>query len=253
MFPLFPSLNLLLMLFAGWVNRRQLDVIEYLKAENRLLKERLGDRPIRFTDAERCRLARRAKALGRQALSQLETLVTPDTLMRWYRELVASKSDYSNRRGPGRPRIMAEITALIMRMALENPSWGYTRIQGALANLGHEVGRGTIANVLKENGIDPAPERGKRANWATFLKAHWECLAATDFFTVEVLTWTGLVTHYIVFFIDIATRTVHIAGVTTNPNEAWMLQIARNVTDVDDGVLSKIENVFLKRLHGSRN
>jgi len=234
---MFPSLNLLLMIFAGWVNRHQLAVIEYLQEENRLLKERLGDRLIRFTDAERRRLARKAKALSRNVLMELKALATPDTLMRWYRELVASKSDYSDRRGPGRPRVMQEIVDLVVRMALENPSWGYTRIQGALANLGHKVGRGTIANVLKENGIDPAPERGKHTSWATFLKAHWECLAATDFFAVEVLTLTGLVTHYILFFIDIATRTVHIAGVTTNPNEVWMLQIARNVTDVDDGFL----------------
>ena len=158
-------------MFSGWVNRHQLDVIEYLQEENRVLKERLGGRRLRFTDVERCRLARRAVVLGRKMLNQLETLVTPDTLLRWYRELIASKWNYSHRCGPGRPRVMDAIADLVVRMALENPSWGYTRIQGALANLGHEVGRGTIANILKENGIDPAPERDAYTRWSTFLKA----------------------------------------------------------------------------------
>jgi hypothetical protein len=152
-------LPLLLMMFSGWVNRRQVDVIEYLQEENRILKERLGGRRVRFTDAERRRLALKAYALGRKVLDELETVVTPDTLMRWYRNLIAQKWNYNHRRGPGRPRIMSTLVDLIVRMALENRSWGYTPIQGALANLGHEVGRGTIANTLREQGIDPAPER----------------------------------------------------------------------------------------------
>ena len=144
---LLQPLHLLLMMFAGWVNRHQLDVIDYLQEENRVFKERLGGRRIRFTDAERRRLARKAYALGRKALNELETLVTPDTLLRWHRELVASKWNYSQRRGPGRPPTMKTIVDLILCMALENRSWGYTRIRGALANLGHQVGRGTIANI----------------------------------------------------------------------------------------------------------
>ena len=139
MFPPFQPLQLLLVIFAGWVNRRQLDVIEYLQEENRVLKERLGGRRIRFTDAERRRLARKAQALGRKVLNELETLVTPDTLLRWYRELVASKWNYSHRRGPGRPRVMKTIVDLILQMALENPSLGYTRIQGATDNLSQLV------------------------------------------------------------------------------------------------------------------
>ncbi len=172
------------------VNRDQLDVIEYLQEENRVLKERMGGRRLRFTDAERRRLARKAQALGRKVLNELETLVTPDTLLRWYRELVASKWNYSHRRSPGRPRVMKAIVDLILRMALDNPSWGYTRIRGALANLGHQLGRGTIANILKEHGIEPAPERDGHTRWSTFLKAHWECLAATDFLSVEVCTFS---------------------------------------------------------------
>ena len=116
-------LHLLLVMFAGWVNRHQLDVIEYLQEENRVLKERLGGTRLRFTDAERRRLARKARALGRKVLTELETLVTPDTLLRWYRELVASKWNYSQRRGSGRPRVMKTIVDLVLQMALENPSW----------------------------------------------------------------------------------------------------------------------------------
>lgn len=157
------------MMLAGWVNRRQLEVIDYLKEENQILKERLGGRRIQFTHVERRRLARKARTLGK-VLRQLDTLVTPETLLRWYRTLIVRKWDYSHRRGPGRPRTRHTIVELIIRMAVENPSWGYTRIQGALANLGHEVGRTTIANTLRDQGIEPAPERGRRTSWRTFLK-----------------------------------------------------------------------------------
>jgi putative transposase len=241
------SAQMLLLMFAGWVNHHQLDVIEYLREENRVLKERLGGRRLRFTDAERRRLARKAQALGRKVLNELQTLVTPDTLLRWYRELVASKWNYSHRRGPGRPRVMKTIVDLVFQMALENPSWGYTRIQGALANLGHQVGRGTIANILKDNGIEPAPERDAHPRWSTFLKAHWQCLTATDFRSVEVCTMRGLVTQYMLFFIDIASRSVHIAGITPNPDNLWMMQIARNITDVDDGFLRGKRCLILDR------
>jgi putative transposase len=123
MSPLPPPFQFVILMFAGWVNRHQRDVIEYLQEENRVLKERLGDRRIRFTDVERRRLARKAQALGRKVLNELETLVTPDTLLRWYRELIASKWNYRHRRGPGRPRVMPAITDLVVQMALENPSF----------------------------------------------------------------------------------------------------------------------------------
>jgi hypothetical protein len=113
---------------------------------------------------------------------------------------------------------MKTIVDLILRMALENRSWGYTGISGALANLGHQVGRGTLANILREHGIEPAPERDRHTRWSTFLKAHWECLSATDFLSVEVYTIKGLITYYILFFIDIGTRSVHIASITPHPD-----------------------------------
>jgi len=242
-----PLLSFLLMIAAGWVHRHQLIVIEFLQAENRLLKDRLRGRRVRFTDAERALLARKAKAVGRKALLELDTIVSPDTLLRWHRRLVAQKWNFVERRGVGRPGIMRHIAELIVRMAQDNRSWGYTRIQGALANLNHKVGRGTIANVLKRNGIEPSPERSKRTQWSTFLKAHWKVLAASDFLTVEVWTGSGLSTHYVLFVISLADRVVNIAGITTRPDESWMLQVARNVTDSESGALHAKRYLIIDR------
>lgn len=135
----------------------------------------------------------------------------------------------------GRPGLMKTIKALIVRFALENSSWGYCRIQGELEAVGHRVASTTIANVLKENGIKPAPDRS--SSWRTFLKSHWGEVAATDFFTTEVWTARGLVTFYSLFVIDLKSRKVHLAGVTTNPGDAFMAQVARNLTDVLHGFL----------------
>lgn len=237
----------LLMILAGWVNRQQLIAIEYLKAENEMLRERLKGRRLRFTDRERALLARKAQAVGRKALLELGPIVTPDTLLRWHRQLIARKFDFSHRRQPGRPSTIRVIAELIVRMALENPRWGYTRIQGALGNLGYEVGRGTIANVLKREGIEPAPERGKRAPWSVFLKAHWRTIVAADFFTAEVWTIKGLITHYVLFVIELAKRIVHILGITTHPDEAWMLQVGTNAIDTLDGALIGKSHLIIDR------
>jgi putative transposase len=244
--PLFP-LQYVIAAIALWLNRQQQEVIDYLKEENRLLKEKLGDRKLHFTDAERRRLAIRAKALGRKLLSQLDTLVTPDTLLRWHRKLIAQKWNYVYKRKPGRPRTKDEIVALILRMAQENSGWGYTRIEGALSNLGYKIGRGTIAKILASNGIDPAPLRGKRTAWSIFLKAHWKILVASDFFTVEVWRLQGLTTYYVLFVIELSTRLVKVAGITVNPNTAWMLQIGRNLIDSEDGLLAGRRKLIIDR------
>ncbi len=171
--------------------------------------------------------------MGRKALLKLDTVVSPDTLLRWRRQVVAQKWNFVRRRGPGRPGIMREISDLILRMALDNPSWGDTRIQGAVANVGHRVGRGTVANVLKRNGMEPAPERGKRTRWSAFLKAHWRVIAASDFLTVEVWTGTGLVTHHVLFMIRLADPMVKVLGVSARPDERWMPQVGRNLIDCE--------------------
>ena len=134
--------------------------------------------------------------------------------------------------------VSAEIRKLVVRMAMENRDWGYTRIQGALANLGHDVGRGTIATILKQHGIEPAPERQNRTTWREFLKTHWDVLAAADFFTVEVWTATGLTRYVVLFVIELATRRVHIAGIASEPDSAWVVQCGRQLTDAVDGFLA---------------
>jgi putative transposase len=241
------ALLFLLYIFAGWVNRRQLDVIEFLREENRVLREQFGGRRLRLTDVQRRRLAVRGKTIGRKALMEVACIVTPDTILRWYRRLIARKYDGSKRRGPGRPRTAEAIAELVVRMATECPTWGYTRIRDALHNLGHEIGRNTVKRILLEHGIEPAPERSKRMPWKTFLKAHWDVLAAADFFTVEVLTLGGLVRYSVFFVMELKTRRVQIAGLSCQPCEAWMKQIARNLTDAVDGFLTGKRYIILDR------
>jgi transposase InsO family protein len=123
-------------------------------------------------------------------------------------------------------------------MAQENRSWGYDRIVGALANLGLTVSDQTVGNVLKRHGIAPAPERKTTTTWKEFIRTHMDVLVATDFFTTEVWTLGGLVTYYVLFFLHLGSRKVQVAGVTPHPNEAWMMQVARNVTMEEWGFLS---------------
>jgi transposase InsO family protein len=226
--------RILLVALAGWVNRHQLEAIEYLREENRVLKEHLGGRRLHLTDGQRRRLASRGHPLGRSVLTHVATLVTPDTILRWHRQLIARKWTTARRR-VGRPGVMREIRLLAMRMARENPTWGYRRIQGALKNLGHRVARSTIASILRAHGIGPVPERPM--SWRTFLAAHWGVIAAADFFTTEVWTVRGLVTYYTVFVMELASRRVHLLGSTPSPDEAFVLQVARTLTRAGDGVL----------------
>jgi putative transposase len=241
--------QLLLVILAGWVNQLQQQIIEFQRTEIELLKKRLGSKRIILNDDERRRLAVKAKVLGRKVLREIGCLFTPDTLLRWHRELVAQKWDYSawRKKKPGRPPTPEGIVQLVVQMARENPGWGYDRIQGALANLGHEISDQTVGNILKAHGIDPAPQRKRQTTWETFLKAHWEVLGAIDFTTVEVWTKGGLVTCYLLFVMEIATRRVCFAGCTPHPDELWMMQVARNLTDAEDGFLMGKRYVLMDR------
>jgi transposase InsO family protein len=223
---------------AGWMNQRQLQVIDYLREENRVLREQLGERRLRLNDDQRRRLAAKAKGLGRKILAEVATIVTPETLFAWHRKLIAQKYDGSGKRRPGRPRTAGEIEALVVRMAEENRDWGYRRIQGSLSNLGHEIARSTIAEMLERHGIEPAPERSRKTTWKEFLSRHWELILAADFFTVEVWTRRGLQRFMVLFFIELSTRKVEIVGCASAANGLWMLQIGRNVTDAVDGILN---------------
>ena len=158
-------LRFMLISFAGWINQHQRDVIEYLQEENRIVRDQLGDKGLRLSDDQRRRLAVKARKLGPKALAELDSLFTPNTLLGWHRKPVAGNYDGSQSRGLGRPRIIEQIRQLIVHLAQENGTWGYTRIRGALANLDHQVGRVTIARTLKEHGLEPAPERCQKTSW----------------------------------------------------------------------------------------
>ncbi len=230
-----------------WLGRYQQRHIAYLTEENRILREKVGSRRLRLMDAERRRLAVLGKELGRKALGEIATLATPDTILRWYRDLVAKKYDGSKKRGPGRPGKAVEIVQLVMRMANENPGWGYTRIKGALMSLGHEVGRNTIRRILQEHGIDPAPMRRTRYSWATFIKAHLGVIAGMDFFTAEVLSLVGLIRFHVLFVIDIESRAVEVVGLARDPGGGWMVQMARNLLDGEAGFLRGKRYLILDR------
>ena len=211
----------LLLVLAGWVNRQQQDVIDYQQRGEPCAPSRASGQASQALGRRPAQARGQGPALGREALAQIASVATPATLVRWYRCLIAAKYDGSKNRSPGRPPTAKDIRELIVHVARENPTWGYTRLRGALKNLGHELGRNTIKRLLAEHGIAPAPERGKSMSWSTFLKAHWGAIAATDLFTVEVVNPFGLVRYHVLFVIDIATRCVCIGGITSDPNGEW--------------------------------
>jgi len=153
------TLRALLLTVVGWVSREQQRTIEYLVEENGVLKEQLGGRRLRLTNDQRRRLAEKGKQLGRRLLGRVATIVTPDTIMRWHRQLIAGKWTFASH--PGRRKgVLRDIRALVVRFARENPSWGYSRIQGAIGDLGHRVGRTTVSRILKREGISTAKIHG---------------------------------------------------------------------------------------------
>jgi len=203
-----------------------------LQQQLRVLRRTAG-RP-RFTPLDRVFLAAASRTLSRQRWTSL-FLVTPQTLLRWHRELVRHKWTYPNTRQPGRPPLDPEVVTLVLRMARENPPWGCVRISGELRKLGIRVGATTIRSLLRRHGLGPAPRRDG-PTWTQFLKAQAEGIVACDFFTVETI-W--LKTLYVLFFIHVGTRQVTIAGVTSRPGSSWVTQQARNATmDLHDRGLS---------------
>ncbi len=235
-----------LTLISGKVSEEILLRNEYLGIENQILKSKIKGR-IKYTDEERIRLANAAELIGKKALEGMPTIVTPDTLLKWFRELVTKKFDGSkNKEGSGgHNKIDPEIEKLILKFAKENPSWGYDRITGALLNIGHEVCDQTVKNVLKKHGIPTAPDCDKNTRWADFIKNHEHVLCACDFFTTEVITPVGLITYYILVFIHIGSREIYIAGATPNPNEQCMKQVARNITMDKWGFLKQCNCKYL--------
>ncbi len=222
---------------SGLIDQELLLQVEYLAAENRILRAQLPNR-LRLTRDERSTLGEIGKRLGRKALEKVASVARPETVLGWFRKLVAQKFDGSKQRlYPGRPAISPKVASLIVRLARENSGWGYDRISGALANLGHKVSDQTVGNVLHRHGIAPAPKRRQTTAWKDFIASHMAVTAGIDFFTAEVLTWRGLVTYYVLFVIELETRRVTLAGITRHPRQEWMEQVARNLTDFESGSL----------------
>jgi len=227
----------LLACITGSVEEQLLLRNAYVVEENRILRKQIAGR-VQLTDAERQTLAEIGKKLGKQALEEVATIVKPDTILAWHRKLVAQKFDGSaQRKAVGRPRVDKELEDLVVQMAKENRGWGYGRIAGALAELGYDISDQSVGNILKRRGLPSAPDRKKTTTWKEFIRTHMEVLWATDFFSTEVWTLGGLVTFYVLFFIKLDTRAVHLAGVSAHPTEQWMMQVARNATMEEWGFL----------------
>ena len=190
--------------------------------------------PPRLTRAEKLTLAVLTSKLAhlaagpRSRLDRYVLLFKPDTVLKWHRELVRRKWTVRRHRSGGRPAIAVEVEQLALRLARENPGWGYSRIQGELAKLGHVLGRSTVRDLLKRHRLPPAPQRrGRGSTWRHFLDHHQDQLLACDFFTVETRC---LRTVYVLFFVELSTRRVHLAGCTAHPTAAWVTQQARQLS-----------------------
>jgi hypothetical protein len=224
---------------AGWMSRQQQEVIAYLIEENRVLREQIGNRRLRFNNDQRRRLAAKAKKLGRKTLGEVSTIAAPETLLSWHRKLIVQNYDGSPSRTLGRRPTRKEIAALVVRMAEENRSWGYRRIQGALANLGHELAHNTIGNILKRHGLEPSPERVRKTTWKEFLQRHWEQIVASGFFSMDLRTRSVLHRFVILAFMKLSTRRVEIARIARRADSLSITQVARNLTDHMDGLCKR--------------
>jgi len=168
--------HILLAVLCGMVNQRQQQHIEFQNAQIKTLRKQLGRKRLLLDGDQRRLLAVKGHAIGRKGLGKLTTSFTPDTILRWHRELVARTFDSSDKRKPGRSRIRQVVVDAIVRFARENPFGGYDRIQEALKNLKYHISDSTVGNVLKAHGIEPASDRQRPPAWSTFLKAHWDSI-----------------------------------------------------------------------------
>jgi hypothetical protein len=207
-------LHALIAMLAYWLHRHQEHAITYLREENRLLKAKLEGRRLTLTDTERRRLAVLAHPIDRKRLKAVATIATAETLQHWYRRLVDQAVDQTVRgKQPGRLRVATEIEAFVVRMAEENASWGYRRIQGALANVGYHIDKITVRNILRRHHIDPAPQRRQMGmHWSQFLHIHWEVLTATEFVTEGMETLAEVRTSVLQWGSDLIIPCIHLAG-----------------------------------------
>jgi transposase len=235
------TLQFLIAMIASAISERLQRKLDYAQEEVRVLKEILsaatGRVRISFTADQRRRLALAGIKLSPEERRKYCQIIQPGTILTWFRRLAARKYDSSGCK-TGRPRKARDIRKLVVKMALENLGWGYTKIRDALrTGLKIEIGRTAVADILAEEGIEPAPEREKKRTWKQFLKMHWGTLYACDFFSVEALGPFGTVRYMVFFAIEVKSRAVEIAGIAVDPGEEWIKQVARNLTDPVDGFL----------------
>ena len=248
------TLQFVIAMLAHALNEQMARRVEYLQEEVRVLKEVLAARTGRtrmiLTPGQRRRLALKGKALTPEDRRAFCQIARPETILAWFRHLSAKKYDSSaETRTPGRPRKAGDIRDLVIKLATENPGWGYTKIRDALRGLKIEIGRTTVASILANAGLDPAPERSRRRTWRQFLGSHWETLYACDFFSVETLGAFCTVRFMVFFVMELKSRAVHIAGVRVNPDGAFMAQLARNLLDPVDGFLRNATYLIRPTLH----
>jgi putative transposase len=222
------------------IDKELYKAIDYLREQVRVLIEHQEqeNRRILLTNTQRRRVAAKAKRLSRRMLEQCTELFTPDTVMRWYRKLIAEKYDGSNNRAyAGRPPISQEIIDLVLRFTEENPRWGYRKIRDQVVYLGYTICKSSIKNILIEHGYDPEPDLTVRSTWHEFIKSHWDVLTACDFFTIELLVGRKLVRCTVFFVMELASRKVFFAPVKLQPDGRSMVQAAKLLTDSEDGFL----------------
>ena len=221
----------LLRLFTVSDRDKEIEILA-LRHQITVLERQLGKTRPRFGPCDRVFLAALLHQLPRDLLSRIRLLVRPDTVLRWHRDLLARRHAARSRpRRPGRPRTVRSIRVLVLRLARENPSWGYRRVHGELLTLGIKVAASTVWEILRQAGINPAPERTS-TTWASFLRSQANALLACDFFETVTLTGTR---HFVLAVIEHATRQIRILGTTQHPTTSWVTQVARNlVMDLED-------------------
>jgi hypothetical protein len=223
------------------IDRELFKAIDYLREQVRVLLEQQEkqNKRILLSNRQRMRVAAKAKRLSRDMLEQCTVLFTPDTILGWFRKLIAAKYDGSaHRRKVGRPQITPEIINLVIRFKEENPRWGYQKIRDQMVYLGYTISKSTVKNILIENGYDPEPDLTVKSTWHEFIQSHWDVLAACDFFTIELLVGRKLVRCTVFFVLELATRKVFFAPIKPQPDGDYMKQMAKVLTDCDDGFLN---------------
>ena len=220
--------------------QNQIDyLMEFISIQNEIIEEKTGSRQPELTVEQKKRLAHRGKKLNEFLLGQIENTFAPSTILKWYSELIAKKYNSTgvNQKKRGRKPITTGVVEEVLRLANNNPTWGYDRIAGVMKYLGYDISASTVRNVLDAHGIVPDPERRKRGDWLQFIDTQQYITAATDYITVELVTECGLDRRHLLFFMDIGTREVRFGGITHNPDGKWTTQIARNMCDMWDGFL----------------